>query len=102
MTPTIPSVFPFKVGDVLTLERQTIYYQRSQSFKETTRTIKTIEVGSDGDGAWVTFKESPKEYRLNLCYNGSAEVRNSKSRYEVQCLNGEAFAWHEIPLSELD
>lgn len=102
MTPTIPSVFPFKVGDVLTLERQTIYYQRSQSFKETTRTIKSIDVDADGEGAVVTFKESPNEYRLNLCYNGSAQIRGRKSRYEVQCLNGEVFAWHEIPLNELD
>jgi hypothetical protein len=102
MTPTFPTEFPFAVGDVLTLERQTIYYQRSQSFRETTRTIKTLIVDADGEGAEVVFKESPNTYHLNLCYNGNAEIRGAKSRYEVQRKNGEFFAWHEIPLSELD
>jgi hypothetical protein len=101
MTPTIPSVFPFKVGDTLLLERQTIYAQKQQSYKQTTRTIAEVEP-LDSDRARVCFKESKNSYLLYLTYNGGAEVTNKHSRYEVHYHNGKPFAWHSIPLNQLD
>jgi hypothetical protein len=100
-TPATPTTFPFSVGDVLTLERETIYYQNSQSFKITTRTIKSIIVDADGKAAAVKFKESANTYELVLHYQGGAKVKGNKSRYDVNLLNGNSFAWHNINIMEL-
>lgn len=100
--PKIPSKFPFAVGDVVILERQTLYQQPTQSFKKTTRTIKEINVNPDRQSALVRFKESDNLYRLSLGYDGGAYVSNRNSRYELHYKNGKPFAWHNIPPSQLD
>lgn len=86
-TPRFPKVFPMNVGDVLELERHPIYEQKTQSWKVTKRTIKTIEdsVTFNGDRiVYVTFKECPKKiYSIGWSWRGNFVVRSNKANYCV-------------------